>query len=135
MKLLTRIEQHQAGRLLAGILVCLCVYHLLILTGVVPYQFVWGGRLASVEQMYRFEAFSLLLNVAMLMVVLIRLGWLAVPLPARVVSALLWLMVLLFALNTVGNLFSLSLIEAVVFTPVTAACALLALRLAKKEPN
>ena len=39
-------------------------------------------------------------------------------------------MALLFALNTVGNLFALDLRETLIFTPITLLAALLAWRLA-----
>lgn len=32
------------------------IFHFLILVGVIPYTIVWGGRLNSDIEMYRFEA-------------------------------------------------------------------------------
>ncbi len=42
----------------------------------------------------------------------------------------MWVMVAIFGLNTIGNLFAESMLEKLVFTPVTAALAVLSLRLA-----
>lgn len=42
----------------------------------------------------------------------------------------MWIVCALFALNTVGNLFALDPREALIFTPITLVCALLAARVA-----
>ena len=98
----------------------LLLFHLLVIIGVIPYTIVWAGRLNSEVEMYRFETVSLVLNTIFLLVILIKANYIKKPLPAKVMSGLLWAMSVLFFLNTIGNLFSKSNFELLIFTPVTA---------------
>lgn len=38
------------------------VFHCLILCKIIPYNILWGGRLKSDIEMYRFETVSILIN-------------------------------------------------------------------------
>jgi hypothetical protein len=49
--------------------------------------------------------------------------------PLRVVKGILLFLCVLLCFNTVGNMFSIDLLEKVIFTPVTAILALLIYRL------
>lgn len=98
----------------------LFLFHLLVIVGVIPYTIVWAGRLNSDVEMYKLETTSLLLNAIFLILVLIKTNYLKIPIPTRVVTGLLWTMSILFFLNTIGNLFSKSNFELLVFTPITA---------------
>ncbi len=48
------------------------VLHILIISGVIPYQYVWGGRLESNEQMLRFESISMIINLFIIFIVSIK---------------------------------------------------------------
>jgi len=106
------------------------VYHFLILAGIIPYQYVWGGRLENKEQMWAFESVSILINLLIILIVAIKGNYIKSFVSGGVITVLLWVFVVLFALNTVGNLFSLNSLETIIFTPVTAIFSLLLLRLA-----
>lgn len=110
---------------LIGIFSLAMVFHVLVLTGVVPYRQVWGGRLKTREEMLAFESVSLLLNALFLAVLLAKANLLNVRLPRRFVNATLWVMVVLFALNTVGNLFAAQPLERYIATPITLALSVL----------
>ena len=56
-----------------------------------------------------------------------------VVLPHVFIKVILWLMFLLFLLNTLGNIFSLNKFEQLTFTPVTLVLSLLSLRLALEK--
>lgn len=106
------------------------VYHLLIITGAIPYEATWGGRLETTEQMYRFESVSILVNLAMIAVVAIK-GRLVKRIKAgKVITVLLWLMFASFLLNTIGNITSMNQLEAIIFTPLTLVSAILCWRMA-----
>jgi hypothetical protein len=98
--------------------------------GVVPYKIVWGGRLETVSQMIRFEVISITINLIMLSWVAIKSGNLKWSLSKRWIQAGFWVMVALFSLNTVGNLFAISQWERWIFTPLTFLLAVFSLRLA-----
>lgn len=115
------------------------VFHLLILTGVIDYAIVWGGRLKTAEAMVQFETVSLVLNFIFLVVVCIRMNWLSIRIPRIAVTITLWLMAALFLLNTLGNLASLNSLETAIFTPVTLVltifCVVLAMVKNQKSPS
>jgi hypothetical protein len=112
------------------ILTLVILFHLLVITGVVPFQIVWGGRLKDTSQMLVFETLSILLNGLMLSVVVIQAGLARVSLHRLTLKIAFWLMGALFFVNTIGNLVSLDALEQVVFTPLTLLLALFSFRLA-----
>ena len=65
----------------------------------------------------------------MIAVVAIKANVLNVELPQIFIKVILWLMVFLFLLNTLGNVFSLNKFEQLVVTSVTLIVSLLSLRL------
>ena len=106
------------------------VFHLLIITSIIPYQIVWGGRLHSHAAMLQFESISIGINALMLILVSIKAKWRYVHIPKKTEKIAFWLMFGLFALNTLGNLFAISAFEKIIFTPITFILAVLCLRIA-----
>jgi hypothetical protein len=111
------------------------VFHLLVLVGVVPYSIVWGGRINSTTELVIFEIFSISVMVIVIAVIANKGGYLSSnSLWLKQLSTLLlWLLVILFALNTIGNLFAKSLFETIVFTPLTLASAIFCARIALEK--
>lgn len=109
------------------------IFHLLILTELIPYDKVWAGRLNSVEEMRVFESFSILLNAFMLTVLYMKYRHLAKGIKNKAIDILIWVFAGFFALNTVGNLFSKSMTELVLGTFLTLTSAILCFVIAKKE--
>lgn len=89
-----------------GLLGAIIIYHFLILLKVIPYEVTWGGRLKNDSEMYIFEGLSILLNSFLLWLLLIKGGQTKPIIPIRVVNIVLWLFLILFLLNTVGNIFA-----------------------------
>ena len=112
------------------ILSLLIIFHLLVLVDIVPYQVVWGGRIESKSQLSKFEIFSVCINLFMILLVCVKSGFLKILMNQKVLQISLWLMCVLFVLNTIGNLLSVNMIEKIVFTPITIILAFLSLRLA-----
>ncbi|MCB0699180.1 MAG: hypothetical protein H6551_09835 [Chitinophagales bacterium] len=106
------------------------MYHLLIIAQVVPFDAIWGGRLTNEEEMYRFEMVSIILNIVILMVIAIKGGYIRRIKPNRTIRVLLWLLVVLYIFNTIGNILSTNILEAAIFTPITLISALLCWRMA-----
>ncbi|MBL7858673.1 MAG: hypothetical protein JNM57_13375 [Cyclobacteriaceae bacterium] len=105
------------------------LFHVLALLRIVPYEMLWGGRLQNPDQMVVFESVAILINAIMLGVVCIRariIQWILKP---SVIKIALWIMVVLFALNTLGNLFSKNTLEQLIFTPVTFVLSIFCWRL------
>ena len=125
-----RIKIEIAANILLTLFSAVIVFHILVLFGVIPYHIVWGGRLESKSQTYLLETISIALNLFIISVICMKAGYMRVVLGGRVISVLLWVFVVLFSANTIGNIFSNSTIEAIVFTPITAVSAFLLFRIA-----
>lgn len=106
------------------------VLHICILTKIIPYKNVWGGRLNSDKEMYQFEIVSILVNLFFLFIILVQSEFLSIHFPKSMMSILLWTMTVLFLLNTYGNIISKSKIELKVFAPITIILAIFSLILA-----
>lgn len=106
------------------------LFHLLVLSGAVPFDIVWGGRLKTKEEMIVFETVSLILNGFMMVVIAIRGKFLKISRGEKLITGILWGMALLFGLNTIGNLFAENSWETIIFTPMTFILSVLSLRLA-----
>jgi hypothetical protein len=128
MKNLLSIRLASMAMLLIFSLVIL--FHVLVIIGIIPFNMVWGGRLQSQEQMILFEMTSILINGVMLGVVAVYVDYLKAKVNPKIIKAALWLMVILFSLNTIGNLFSNNELEKMIFTPITLLLAFFSLRLA-----
>ena len=107
------------------------IFHAVVLIGFIPIDMVWGGRLTSKSELMVFETISILLNSLMICVVLVHAGKIKISINTGVIKILLWIMILLFLLNTIGNLNAINNWEKFIFTPVTFILALFSLRLVK----
>jgi len=107
----------------------------LILTEQIPYDIVWVGKLNSVEEMKSFETFSILLNAFMLTVLCIKYRQLVKGIKSKIIDILIWIFSVFFVFNTLGNLFSKSIIELVLGTSLTLISAILCFVIVRKKTN
>ncbi|MDB5278578.1 MAG: hypothetical protein JWR61_3533 [Ferruginibacter sp.] len=114
---------------LLGLLSILEIFHLLILLKVIPFDFIWGGKLKSSSQMLLFETVSVITNSLMILIVAISGEIIKSRLRPIIIKVALWVMFLLFILNTMGNFTSENPFEKNVFTPITLLISLLCLML------
>lgn len=121
-----------ALRLLIVILLIVLAFHLMILFEMIPFEFVWAGKLQSVEEMRRFETVSILLNVFMLSIFIVKYRLLKRDKRNRLIDVLIWGFMVLFLLNTIGNLFAENLLELVLGTLLTLLSAVLCFVVVKK---
>lgn len=105
------------------------VFHFLILIKVIPYAIAWGGRLTNDTEMFIFESVSISINMAFLLVTTTKHKQIKQDKSSTFISVMLWIMFVVFAINTIGNLFSLNNYEKIIFTPLTlissVACLIL----------
>lgn len=87
------------------------IFHLFILLGFIPYEITWGGRLKNDTEMYIFETFSIVLNLFLGWVILMKSKYLNFRFKARIINGILWFFLILFLVNTIGNLFAETGIE------------------------
>lgn len=126
------ISPQQAIKIMLVLLSAVMVFHLLVITEIIPYTIVWAGKLKSTKEMYQFEASSIFINLMLIIVLLVKGQYLQLPVSQPFITIVLWLFVFLFALNTIGNLFAKTDFEKYVFTPLTFISSLLLFRIVKK---
>lgn len=110
-------------------------FHLFILTEIIPFNIVWGGRLQSVEQMRGYELIAISINLLVMLVIGIKAGYVRSRLPIKAINFLLWAFVALFAFNTIGNLMAETNLETILFTPLTLISAILCWRITREQTS
>lgn len=121
----------QAASIIAlSIMGTVVVFHTLIIADVLPRTIVWGGQLSDPAQIVRMEVVSILIIIVAAAVFVLRWRSIASGEPSLIWTIAIWVLVVLFGLNTIGNLFAKTKFERAVMTPLTLILALLALRLA-----
>lgn len=109
------------------------LFHFLVISNIIPYNIVWGGRLKDYNAMLKFESVSILINTVFLLVVLIKTKLIKWNVPTAIITTLLWMMVFVFTLNTIGNIFAKHSLETAIFTPITALLSAFSLVLILKK--
>ncbi len=85
--------------------------HSAILAKIIPYKVTWGGRLENDTEMYVFEVVSVLINLFLAVLLLVKGKHMSYFIPMKVVHILLWAFLFLFGINTIGNIFAETLFE------------------------
>lgn len=121
--------------IMLSLLMLVLIFHFLILTQIVPYEIVWAGKLKTKQEMYVFESVSILINSILISTLLIKGNYLKINISEKLINTILWIFVVLFSLNTLGNLTAKTLFEKAVFTPLTAISAFLIFIIVKPNRN
>ena len=116
--------------LLLILLSAVLLFHVGVLVKWIPYTIAWGGRLTSDEEMYVFESISITINAFLMWVLCMNANYTKPIFSPRTLRAVLWVFLVLFALNTLGNLFAQTNLEKA-FSIVTAFFAWLIWRVVK----
>jgi len=119
------ISKRIALKLMTGLLSLVLIFHLCVLFEVISYKIVWAGKLNSKEEMYVFEAVSILINFFLIIVLCIKFQNIKKSETNRIINIIIWVFVFLFALNTLGNIFAENLIEQILGTLLTFISATL----------
>jgi len=123
------ISQKQAINIMIALLTAVLVFHTLVLTGVIPYGIVWAGKISTSAEMQKLEVISILVNAFVILILVLKADYIKHKITAKILNAIIWLLAVLFTLNTIGNLFAESRFELYLFTPLTFTLALLCLRI------
>ncbi|WP_323756436.1 hypothetical protein [Roseivirga sp.] len=117
----------------------LALFHLVIIIGIVlfdyaPIEYLWGGRMETKNQLLGFEFISFFITLLSVIVVLIHDQSLSKPRFKKVAHIFIWVLFVMFVLNTAGNIVAETNFEKS-FAVVTLTLAILCLRMAleKKE--
>ena len=100
MKINTQIK------IFLGLLFSVIIFHIYIIMKIIPYNIAWGGRLTNDNEMYVFESISILINIFLSWLLLMKGEFVQFKFPYNTVNLILWIFFALFILNTVGNIFA-----------------------------
>jgi hypothetical protein len=127
------LTPEKALKMMIGLLIAVVLFHLSVLFQLVPYTIVWAGKLNTLNEMYAFEAVSIAINLFLLLILALKGNYIKHNIAEKWLNGILWFFVVVFALNTVGNLMAETAFEKIVFTPLTLISALLIWIILKKK--
>ena len=91
-------------KIFLGLLFSVIVFHICIILKIIPYNIAWGGRLENDNEMYVFETISILINVFLSWILLMKGDFVKFKFSDTIMKIILWTFFGLFVLNTVGNI-------------------------------
>lgn len=115
-----------------GLLLAVVIFHLCIITKIIPYEITWGGRLQNDIEMYVFEIISIIINLFLGFVLLMKGGYIKQYFKQSIANIVLWIFLILFILNTIGNIFAETNFEKS-FSLLTLVFAILILIILKNK--
>ena len=108
-----------AGYMAITALAFLTLFHLLVIVGLIPFDFIWGGRLNDTSSMLKYEYVSLIVTAIFLFFVLIKMNYIKIGWPSVITKIILWIMSVYFLFNILGNMMSGSDLEKIIFIPTS----------------
>lgn len=127
------INKNTALKLMIVLFSIALIFHLCVLLEIISYEKVWAGKLESLDEMRVFETVSIVINLLLIAVLFIKSKNIKNNVSNKLVNAIIWVFVFLFALNTIGNLFSKSMIEQILGTALTFISSILCWIIARKD--
>ena len=106
------------------LILAVVIFHLSVMAKIIPYGIIWGGRLKSEQEMYVFETISVFINLFLGFALLMKAGYIKSYLRQNIINIILWIFLVLFILNTIGNFFAKTNFEKL-FAVVTIIFAIL----------
>lgn len=119
-------------KLYLGLLFLVILFHILILVQIIPYNITWGGRLTNDTEMYVFETISILINLFLFWILLMKGNFIKFIFPIRTINMILWIFFAVFLLNTIGNLFAKTNFEKL-FSILTGISGIFLWKILKKK--
>ena len=119
-------------KILLGLLFSVIIFHICIIMKIIPYNIAWGGRLTNDSAMYKFESISILMNLFLSWVLLMKGEFVQFKFHTKKVNRFLWIFFGLFILNTVGNIFAKTNFEKL-FALLTGLSAILIWNILKQK--
>ncbi len=113
-----------AVKVMLCLVAAIMLFHLSIILKIVPYEITWGGRLKNDSEMYVFEMISILINLILGLTLLIKGSYIKQIVSLKIVTITLWIFLILFGLNTIGNVFAKANFEKI-FAVLTLSSSIL----------
>lgn len=119
-------------KIFLGLLFLVILFHICIIVKIIPYNIAWGGRLTSDNEMYVFETISILINVFLSWILLMKGNFVKFKFSIKTVNIILWIFFGLFVLNTFGNILAKTNLEKF-FALLTGLSAILIWKIIKQQ--
>lgn len=126
------LTSNKTIKIFLGLLFLVILFHIYIIVKIIPYNIAWGGRLTNDNEMYVFETISILINVFLSWILLMKGNLLKFKFSNKTVTIILWIFFGLFILNTFGNIFAKTNFEKF-FALLTGLFAILIWKIIKQE--
>jgi len=123
---------NNAIKIFLGLLFLAILLHIGIIVKIIPYSIAWGGRLTNDKEMYVFESISILINLFLSWLLLMKGDFVKFQFSNKKINIILWVFFGLFVLNTIGNIFAKTIFEKL-FTIVTGILAVLIWKIINKK--
>jgi hypothetical protein len=94
-----------------GLLLAVLLFHICIILKILPSDIAWGGRLKNDEEIYVFETISILINMFLSIVLLMKGNIIEHKISDKIINVILWIFFVIFLLNTIGNIFAKTAFE------------------------
>ena len=117
-----------------GFLSLVIIFHFCIIAKVIPYTIAWGGQIQNDTEMYVFETISIIVNLFLGFILLMKGNYLKFQFSEKAMNVVLWGFLVIFILNTVGNIFAKTDFEKL-FAGLTLLFALLIWKILRKGNN
>jgi hypothetical protein len=115
-----------------GIICLFTLYHLALISNLVPATFSWGGNMERNSTFYIAEIAAITINIFLIWILLKKGKHISNKVSDKFITITLWGFVILFSLNTIGNLLSTTWIEKS-FSIFTATLAMLLISIIKSS--
>lgn len=129
-----KINSRVAIKIMLSIVIVVTIFHLSILLKIIPYEITWGGRLKNDSEMYVFETVSIIINFILGLTLLVKGNYIKQIISLKIANIILWVFLILFGLNTIGNIFAKTNFEKL-FTILTLASSILIWIILKAKNN
>ena len=125
-----RLKLSSAIKLYFALMIVALAYHALITAQIVDYKNAWGGRLENTDQMIRFELVSITIQIVFAAIIYVKISANPTGTPYKIARGFVFLIALIFLVNTAGNIVAIQLFERIVFTPLTLLASIASYRIA-----
>lgn len=80
------------------------IFHVLILIQVIPFDFVWGGKVTSMDTIYILESIGFIVMLFLSVIMAMKLRWIPTIFSNQILRRILLFFAFFFLLNTFTNL-------------------------------
>jgi len=127
----TIIGTKTAGNILLIALSALLVFHILVISGFVPSDSIWGGQIDETQSNLRIlETISIIVTVLFTGIVLVKMDYIRLRRFQWIGRVGTWIVCIYFLFNAIANFSSGVSTETLIFGPITILLTLLSFRLA-----